>query len=124
MRTQPVAGAATPAAAGMLADWQAAPARLMVTVRARRAVAWIRRRNGPQALLLSWPGGATCLPVTVFEPDAYDVIIGHVAGCPIHADVRQLSYYRDRTAVLDTASPAPSAASVLLLRRRADPALR
>jgi uncharacterized protein (DUF779 family) len=76
-------------------------ARLEVTGRARRAFARLRRDDGPQALLLSWPSGVTSLPARLFKPGTFDVIVGHISGCPIHADLRQLAYYRDRSAVLD-----------------------
>jgi uncharacterized protein (DUF779 family) len=77
------------------------PARLTVTSRARRELARSRTERGPIALLLSWPSGAVCLPAKLFSPSAFDVIVGHVSGCPILADVRQLAFYRDRRAVLD-----------------------
>lgn len=93
-----------------------ATARLMVTPRARRALARICGIKGRQALVLSWPGGATCLPAATYEPGAFDVIIGHVAGCPIHSDVRQLDYYRDRSAVIDTSRTGRRASGVFLLR--------
>ena len=105
-------------------DRRASPARLVVRPRARRVVVQTRKSAGPQALVLSWPGGATCLPANAFEPSDYDVIIGHVAGCPIHVDVRQLDYYRDRTAVLDAAPIGRKVRSVLLLRRGPAPLAR
>lgn len=116
-RSQPAPGSAAAAVVRVLAPSGPASARLTVTHRARRAVARIRRSSGPQALLLSWPGGATCLPIDAFEPEPYDVIIGHVAGCAIHADLRQLNYYRDRAAVLDTVPDTSRTAPILLLRR-------
>jgi uncharacterized protein (DUF779 family) len=84
--------------------------RLLVTAQARRVLRRLRRDEGPQALLLSWPGGVTCLPAAIFEPSMFDVIVGHVAGCPIHADLRQLACYRDRRAVLDVLNPGRRAA--------------
>lgn len=36
----------------------------------------------------------------MFEPNVYDVIIGHVAGCAIHADLRRLDDYRDRSVLV------------------------
>lgn len=91
-------------------------ARLFVTARARRVLGRLRRDCGPHALLLSWPGGVTCLPAAMFVPSMFDVIVGHVAGCPIHADLRQLACYRDRRAVLDVLNPARRAHPVVSLR--------
>jgi hypothetical protein len=51
--------------------------------------------------VLSWPTGATCLPSNQFVPGPYDVVIGHVTRCPIHADLRQLEYYGAEQVVLD-----------------------
>jgi hypothetical protein len=46
-------------AAKQVDDGPDASARLFVTDRARRVLGRFRRDYGPQALLLSWPGGAT-----------------------------------------------------------------
>jgi uncharacterized protein (DUF779 family) len=100
-------------------DIDAPAARLVVTPLARRTMAGIHRAAGPQALVLSWPGGATCLPVEYFEPGDFDVIVGHVAGCPIHADLRQLACYADRFAVLDVAHAGSRAHPVMRLRAAA-----
>jgi hypothetical protein len=75
--------------------------RLRVTRHARKALAEIRRSRGPQAVRLSWPAGVTYLPTRHHSASPYDVIIGHVSGCPVYADVRQLTLFRDRRAVLD-----------------------
>jgi hypothetical protein len=106
-----------PRSGQIASEWIHRSTRLAVTARARGALARVCERAGPHALLLSWPGGATCLPVGVIEPDAFDVIIGHVAGCAIHADLRQLDFYRDRSAILDLARPKRPARPVMLLRR-------
>ena len=76
-------------------------ARVAVSDRARSALTRRCREHGPQVLLISWPYGATFLPAARFAPGPFDVIIGHVAGCPMHADLRQLGRYHDRYAVLD-----------------------
>lgn len=80
--------------------------RLRVTKDARRAMADLRETDGAQALLLSWPAGVACLPAAVHTPSPYEAIIGHVSGCPIYADVRQLAMFRDRHAVLDARAHA------------------
>jgi uncharacterized protein (DUF779 family) len=75
--------------------------RLVVTARARRAVAHVCRAAGRQAVVMSWPAGATYLPADTFVPGAYDIIVAHIAGCAVYADVRQIGFYADRSAVLD-----------------------
>jgi hypothetical protein len=52
----------------------------------------------------------------VFVPSTFDVIVGHIAGCPIHADLRQLACYRDRRAILDVLNPSRRSHPVVSLR--------
>src|SRR2546430_5129559 len=78
--------------------------RLVVTDRARDAIRCLCRASGPQALVVAWPA-VTCLPVARFSPSEFDVILGHLAGCPVYADVRQLGSFADTPAVLDLAEP-------------------
>jgi uncharacterized protein (DUF779 family) len=78
-------------------------ARLVVTDRARDAIRCLCRAGGLQALVVAWPVDVTCLPVAMFSPSEFDVILGHIAGCPVYADVRQLGSFADRHAVLDVA---------------------
>ncbi len=80
-------------------------ARLVVTNRARDAISCLCRAGGLQALVVAWPADVTCLPVAMFSPNEFDVILGHIAGCPVYADVRQLGLFADRHAVLDLAEP-------------------
>jgi len=77
--------------------------RLVVTDRARDAIRCLCRAGGLQALVVGWPAGAAYLPVAMFSRNDFDVIIGHVARCPLYADVRQLGFFADRHAVLDVA---------------------
>jgi hypothetical protein len=77
--------------------------RLVVTVRTRDAMRWVCHTGGPQALVVTWPAGATYLPAAMFSRGEFDVIIGHVARCPLYDDVRQLGLFVDRHAVLDVA---------------------
>jgi hypothetical protein len=77
--------------------------RLVVTVRARDAMRWVCHAGGPQALVVTWPAGVAYLPVAMFARGEFEVIIGHVARCPLYADVRQLGFFADRQAVLDVA---------------------
>jgi uncharacterized protein (DUF779 family) len=80
-------------------------ARLVATNRARDAIRCLCRAGGLQALVVAWPVGVTCLPVAMFSPSEFDVILGHIVGCPAYADVRQLGSFADRPAVLDLAEP-------------------
>lgn len=67
--------------------------------------------------MLSWPGGATYLPITCYEPGEYDVIVGHMAGCPIVVDVRQLGWSPHTRVVLDIAQgPGPGRRPLLRMR--------
>jgi uncharacterized protein (DUF779 family) len=59
------------------------------------------RHHGRQAVVLSWPAGAAYLPAAMWVPGRFDVIVGHVACCPIYADVRQLKLFPDARLVLD-----------------------
>ncbi len=79
--------------------------RLVVTDRARDAIRCLCRAGGPRALVVAWPGGVACLPVARLSPSEFDVILGHIAGCPVYADVRQLGSFANRHAVLDLAEP-------------------
>lgn len=84
-----------PSAQGKLGD------RLRVTLRARNAVRRFVAEQGRQHIIVTWPAGATTVPAALHEPGGHDVVIGHVARCPIFADVRQLGLYRDRRLLLD-----------------------
>ena len=75
--------------------------RLVGSGAARDAIGRLCRDDGRQALLLGWPGGAVCLPVSLYTPTAFDVIIGHIARCPVYVDVRQLRFTPGTHAVLD-----------------------
>lgn len=91
--------------------------RLLVTDRARSVIRNLYLANGPQCLVLCWPSGVAHLPCSLYESGPYDVILGHVARCPIHADLRQLALFRDRRVVLDAPerviSPRPPLLKVL-----------
>lgn len=75
--------------------------RLRVTTRARAVVRRFVAEQGRQHIILSWPAGATTIPAELHIPGGHDVVIGHVARCPIYADVRQLALHRDRRLLLD-----------------------
>jgi hypothetical protein len=81
--------------------------RLVVTDAARDAVRRLCRDTGRQVLLLSWPGGAVCLPSSLYTPTAFDVIIGHLARCPIFVDLRQLGFPAGARVVLDATHAGP-----------------
>jgi hypothetical protein len=76
---------------------------MAVTDRARDAMRCLCHAGGPQALVVTWPAGAAYLPVALFSRGEFDVIIGHIARCPVYADVRQLGFFADRHVVLDVA---------------------
>lgn len=75
--------------------------RLLFTLRARSVIGALSRNGGPQCVHVCWPGGVTCLPAGVYDPGPCDVIVAHVAGSPVYADVRQLALFRDRCLVVD-----------------------
>jgi uncharacterized protein (DUF779 family) len=75
--------------------------RLRVTTRARAVVRRFVAEQGCQHIILSWPAGATTIPAELHMPGGHDVVIGHVARCPIYADMRQLALYRDQRVLLD-----------------------
>jgi hypothetical protein len=82
--------------------------RLVVTDAARDAIRRLCRDTGRQALLLSWPGGAVCLPSSLYTPTAFDVIIGHIARCPIFVDLRRrLGFPAGARVVLDASHGWP-----------------
>jgi hypothetical protein len=68
---------------------------------ARTAIQAACRRGRRQAVLLSWPAGATYLPREYYQPGAFDVVVGHVAGCPIYADMRRLELFAERRVLVD-----------------------
>jgi hypothetical protein len=105
---------------GSSLDSSAERGRLVVTDRVRDAIGYLCRAGGPQALVVAWPDGVAYLPVAMFSPSEFDVIIGHVAGCRVFADVRQLGVFADRHAVLDVAE-SMSWPERSLLRLRAAP---
>ncbi len=93
--------------------------RLVVTDAARDAIGQLCSEYGRQVLLLSWPGGAVCLPRALYTPGEFDVIIGHIARCPLYVDVRRLRCPPGSRAVLDATEV--SRHPLLRLRSRHDP---
>jgi hypothetical protein len=73
---------------------------------ARSAILNACRRGKRQAVLLSWPAGATYLPQDCYQPGEFDVVVGHVAGCPIYADVRRLALFAERRVLVDAEQPS------------------
>ena len=91
--------------------------RLVITDPARKAIERLCRDQGRQAIVLSWPGGATYLPIACYQPSEYAVIVGHIARCPIYADVRQLSCFGNTRVLLDIAEvPRPGRLPLLRVR--------
>jgi hypothetical protein len=56
--------------------------------------------------MVTWPGGANYLPATMHHAGPYDVVVGHVARCPIYADLRQLELFRERCMIIDLSDHA------------------
>ena len=75
--------------------------RLLISARARKAIHSFCAAAGRQHLLLTWPGGANYLPATMHHAGPYDVVVGHVARCPIYADLRQLELFRTDHMLID-----------------------
>ena len=75
--------------------------RLLITARTRKALHRLCAKAGRQHLLLTWPGGANYLPAAIHHAGPYDVVVGHVARCPIYADLRQLDLFRTRYMLID-----------------------
>jgi hypothetical protein len=98
--------------------------RLVVSGAARDAIGRLCRDDGLHALLLCWPGGATCLPLSLYTPTAFDVIIGHLARCPIYVDVRQLRFTAGTHAVLDATQVWKQRPLLRLRPARPEPAPR
>jgi len=80
--------------------------RFSATPDAQRAAEKLRSVAGHQVMLVSWPAGVAYMPAATFEAGHYDRIIGHVARCPVYADVRQLAYYEGNV-VLDVDRGGP-----------------
>jgi hypothetical protein len=72
-----------------------------VTARARQLLKAVQRRDGRQAVILSWPVGAAYLPRPLYAPTSYDTVIDEVEGCPVYVDRRRLAVHPDRSVVLD-----------------------
>jgi hypothetical protein len=75
--------------------------RLQISARVRRAMRRLRAGAGPQHVVLTWPGGANYLPAPMHYVGPFDVVVGHVARCPIYADVRQLDLFRSECMFID-----------------------
>jgi hypothetical protein len=75
--------------------------RLQISARVRKAMRRFCASAGPQHVVLTWPGGANYLPATMHHAGPYDVVVGHVARCPIYADLRQLELFRGHCMFID-----------------------
>jgi hypothetical protein len=83
-----------------------APTRLVTFSRtARTAIVTASRAGKQQAVLLSWPAGAAYLPSEYYRPGEFDVVVGHIARCPVYVDVRRLALFRNQRLVVDAAPP-------------------
>jgi uncharacterized protein (DUF779 family) len=75
--------------------------RLLITARARKAIRRLCADAGRQHVMLTWPGGANYLPAAMHHAGPYEVVVGHVARCPIYVDLRQLKLFRGRYMRID-----------------------
>lgn len=75
--------------------------RLLFSARVRKAMRRLCAGAGPQHVVVTWPGGANYLPATMHHAGPYDVVVGHVARCPIYADLRQLELFRSHCMLID-----------------------
>ena len=82
--------------------------RLGVSPAAQTAVAAACQRGERQVVVLDWPSGVTCRPRRQYRPGDHDAIIGHVAGCPVYADLRGLARFPARGVLLDAEPPSPA----------------
>lgn len=97
-----------------------APAVLVgFTPAARATIAAACRREGSQTVVVSWPAGAAYLPTTCYTPAHGDVLLGHVAGCPIYADTHRLQLYPAQQMLLDADRSSPHRPRPPLRLRRA-----
>lgn len=106
-RIRGIDSATSPVAAAPVDPGAATDAPLVeVTPRARDLLKAITRRDGLQAVVLSWPSGATYLPDEYYAPTWHDMVLGLVGGCPVYADVRRLALFRERRILVDVDSSA------------------
>ena len=84
---------------------------------ARAVIAAVRRREGRQAILFSWPAGAAYLPARCYLPGPHDVMLGHVEHCAVYADARLLALFPSRR-ILVVAAPGSGSRSHPALRVR------
>ena len=89
--------------------------RLLITARARKALRRLCADAGRQHLVLTWPGGVNYLPAAMHDAGPYDVVVGHVARCPIYADLRQLDLFRTQYMLIDVNDCAHPAGRPLLM---------
>lgn len=81
-------------------------ASMQFSITARAVISAVCHRDGTQTIVLSWPNGAVYLPTACYAPGKHDIVLGHVEGCPVYADLRRLALFRTREIVLD-AAPRP-----------------
>jgi hypothetical protein len=75
--------------------------RLLISARVRKAIRRFCAGAGPQHVVVTWPGGANYVPAWMHNAGPYDVVVGHVARCPIYADLRQLELFRTDCMLID-----------------------
>ncbi|MEO6704176.1 MAG: hypothetical protein ABI140_13385 [Jatrophihabitantaceae bacterium] len=93
---------------------------LLVSDSARSAISTLCRDRGRHAILLGWPTGVGYLPADSFAPRDCDVIIGHVAGCPVYVDLRDRAQLAAPRLVLEVAAGPPDRRTPVLRQRRSE----
>jgi hypothetical protein len=94
----------------------AARLRVTATADARRELEGFGGEAGPQVLLLSWPPVAVSIPARLYAAGPTHVTLGHIAGCPVQADLRQLRHFGAAPVVLDVARRRGACVPIVLLR--------
>lgn len=94
----------------------AARLRVTATADARRELEGLGSEAGPQVLLLSWPPVAVLIPAKLYAAGPTHVTLGHIAGYPVQADVRQLRHFGATPVVLDVARRRGRCVPVVLTR--------
>ena len=76
--------------------------RIVATPRMRARLTELVDEEGPHRVLVEWPMTARCVPAASHSASSLDVIIGHVASCPIFVDLQLLTwFFKDRVLEVD-----------------------
>jgi uncharacterized protein (DUF779 family) len=95
--------------------------RILATPRMRTMLAELVEARGPLHVLVEWPLSARCIPADDHRTGSRDVIIGHVASCPIFIDLYYLAWFFDNGVLLLDIDPEHSAVADGTLRLLLNP---